>query len=118
MLPLLAALDTAQTAKGLEEHPLAYFLAIVLGAVGVLWTAFVHAQWGGARRERDLFKKLLEQEEKRSAELKRERNEARDETDHVRAEHMRGLIKLEAATQGLIRMRDDYKLAAAKDPTP
>ena len=104
--PVLEQAD--RMSKGLEDHPLPYFLALVLAVVGFLATAYSTASWLGAKRERNLYRELLSKEEKASLELRRERDDARAEMQH-------NLIKLLLAAEGLVRVRDEL---AAKGKTP
>lgn len=95
--------------QGLESHPVPYFLALTLAVVGVLWSTLSTVIWWSARGQRELYKQLHDQERGRAQEFKKERNEARDETDRVRTEHMKDLVKLTMAAEGLLRLRDELK---------
>lgn len=101
--------QTDRMSQGLESHPIPYFLALTLAVVGVLWGTLSTVIWWAARNQRELFKQLHHQERERAQELKRERNEARDKTEEVRADHFRDLVRLTMAAEGLIRMRDELK---------
>lgn len=107
--PFLAAIDTAATAKGLEERPWPFFLALVIGALGILWAAYVHTQWASARRERDLLKQFHQNERERSHDLRKERDAERERGDKIHADHLRDLVKVVMAAEGLIRMRDELQ---------
>lgn len=112
----LAALDTAATAKSLEERPWPFFLALTLGALSFIFTVYLASSRASARRERDLFKQLHQQERDRAQELKHERDRAREDTDKVRAEHIRDLVKLTVAAEELVRMRLDLERKKKKPP--
>ena len=87
--------------QSVEQHPIPYFLLVTFSVVGVLWGALSTVVWWAARTQKNLFRELLEKEEKASAALRHER-------DEVRTEHMRDLVALTLATQGLLRIRDEY----------
>jgi hypothetical protein len=111
---VLAALDAAATAKELQERPWPFFLALVLSALGFAVAAYLAASRDSARRERDLYKQLHNQALERSAELKHERDDARGETDQERSRHMRDLVKILLAAEGLVRLKDDLERKLAE----
>ncbi len=111
---LLGALDAAVTAKGLEERPWPFFLALVISALAIVCSVYFGGSRSSARRERDLYKQLHTQAVERSAELKRERDDARGETDQERSKHMRDLVKILLAAEGLVRLKDDLERKLAE----
>lgn len=111
---LLAAVEA--TAKGLEDRPWPFFLALTLSALSFAVTTYLLSSRAGARRERDLYIQLHQQERERAQELKRERDDAREVTDKVRSEHIRDLVKLTVAAEELVRMRLDLE-KKRKKPT-
>lgn len=109
MQHLLLLADTAATAKGLEDRPWPFFLALVIGALGTIFGLWQTGARLAARRERDLYKQLHQQERERAQELKRERDDAREKTERVEREHKQDLVRISMAAEGLIRIQEQLK---------
>lgn len=87
MWPLLLAVDVPPTGH-------------LVTAISVLWGALVSVALWGAKGQ-------LRLSEKRADELKAERDAERKEADRVRAEHVRDLVKLTIAADGLMQIRNE-----------
>jgi hypothetical protein len=114
---LLAAVDLATTqanAQGLEHAPWPYFLALVVGAVGILWAAYTTAMWAGARREREMAKRLHEEARMRGDELKRERDELQGKLADERRENLKLTVEIITVGKGLVRVQEELDREAIK----
>jgi len=99
----------------LETHPIPYFLALTLGAIGILSGVVASLFWWGAKGQSRLYEQNWLREKERSEEIKRERNESREQAESIRFDHTRDLVKLATAAEGLARVREklDAELLAA-----
>lgn len=107
---LLAALDTAETAKGLDEKPWPFFLALVIGAAAALWGALVSVAWWGAKGQ-------LKLQADQIVDLKHERDEAQKEAREERAARLGLAVDIATTAKGLARIREDLDDAALKKRT-
>ena len=94
-------------ATGLEARPLPYFLALTLATLGVLWGTIATVVWASARNERRLHEQNWRRELERNADLRRERDEARERLDRERSENMRLTMEVVGTAHGLARLRED-----------
>lgn len=100
VFPLLAVDQADSMAQGLEQRPFPYFLGLVLLGLATLWGALVSVAWWGAKGQ-------LAMARGRADELRAERDAERKEADRVRAEHIKDLVTLARAADGLTKAREE-----------
>lgn len=115
LLLVAVSLENAdKVAAGLESRPLPYFLALVLGVVGVLWSALITVAWWGARGQLALLTSQV-------FDLKHEREDAQTKLEDERAKRLELAVSIATTAKGLSRIREDLDAEALKKrgkPTP
>lgn len=110
----VSAEQTDKLASGLEQRPLPYFLALVISVVGVLWSTLSTVAWWGVKNQFRLHVQMHQRELERGQELKRERDDGKEELGQERRERLKLAMEVVGAAHGLARVREDLDQEALK----